>query len=237
MKLTIGRKLSIGLGVILFMVLIMGGVFLWATKQVQEAVVKNQEVREINELMTARIVDHYKWVDGLSSGVFIQGKPFTGKLDPTDCKLGKWMATFKPYSEEIAAPFAALDEPHKKLHGTAERILAEYKADRKENAHAVFIEETIPAVTAVQEHLAKMKEILKKDEEIAHKELAAAQRRANIISFVLTLSIVLFGVLGGIVFVRDITKPIKRAVTAVESVARGDLSINISDATTSTDET
>jgi len=237
MKLTIGRKLSIGLGVILFMVLIMGGVFLWATKQVQEAVVKNQEVREINELMTARIVDHYKWVDGLSSGVFIQGKPFTGKLDPTDCKLGKWMATFKPYSEEIAAPFAALDEPHKKLHGTAERILAEYKAGRKENAHAVFIEETIPAVTAVQEHLAKMKEILKKDEEIAHKELAAAQRRANIISFVLTLSIVLFGVLGGIVFVRDITKPIKRAVTAVESVARGDLSINISDATTSTDET
>src|SRR3989337_1389604 len=73
MIMTIGRKLSVGLGVILFMVLIMGGVFLWATKQVQEAVVKNQGVREINGLMTARIVDHYKWVDGLSAGVSFKG--------------------------------------------------------------------------------------------------------------------------------------------------------------------
>src|SRR3990172_8032163 len=193
MIMTIGRKLSVGLGVILFMVLIMGGVFLWATKQVQEAVVKNQGVREINGLMTARIVDHYKWVDGLSAGVFIQGKPFTGKLDPTECKLGKWMATFKPYSEEITAPFAAMEEPHKKLHGTAERILIDHKAGRKENAHAIFISETVPAVTAVQEYLARMKEILKKDEEIAHRDLAAAQRRANIMAFVLTISIVLFG--------------------------------------------
>ncbi len=236
MKMTIGRKLSVGLGVILFMVLIMGGVFLWATKQVQEAVAKNQEVREINGLMTARIVDHYKWVDGLSSGVFIQGKPFTGKLDPADCKLGKWIATFKPYSEEIAAPFAALDEPHKKLHGTAERILTEYKAGRKENAHAIFIDETVSAVASVQENLAKMKEILKKDEEIAHKELAAAQQRANITAFVLTLSIVLFGVLGGIVFVRGITKPIRKAVAAVQTVAMGDLALTIED-TRSEDET
>ena len=237
MIMTIGRKLSVGLGVILFMVLIMGGVFLWATKQVQEAVVKNQGVREINGLMTARIVDHYKWVDGLSAGVFIQGKPFTGKLDPTECKLGKWMATFKPYSEEITAPFAAMEEPHKKLHGTAERILIDHKAGRKENAHAIFISETVPAVTAVQEYLARMKEILKKDEEIAHRDLAAAQRRANIMAFVLTISIVLFGVVGGIIFVRSITKPIKRAVTAVQSIATGDLSVTISDAAMSNDET
>ncbi len=237
MKMTIGRKLSAGLGVILFMVLIMGGVFLWVSKQVDEAVAKHQEVREINGLMTARMVDHYKWVDGLSSGVFIQGKPFTGKLDPAECKLGKWMATFKPYSEEIAGPFAALDEPHKKLHGTAEKIIAEYKAGRKENAHAIFTEETMPAVTAVQENLAKMKEILFKDEAAARKELAATQHRANIIAFVLTLSIVLVGVVGGIIFVKGITRPIKRVVTAVEGVAKGDLSVNIADAAISEDET
>ncbi len=234
--MTIGRKLSISLCVMLALVLLMGGVFLWATKRVQNAVAKNQEVRELNGLMTARIVDHYKWVDGLSAGVFIQGKPFTGKLDPAECKLGKWMATFKPYSEEIAAPFAALDEPHKKLHGTAERILAEYKAGRKENAHAIFINETVPAVAAVQENLAKMKEILKKDEEIANKELAAAQRRANIMTFILTLSIVLCGVLGGSAFVRSIAIPIQRALASAQTVAQGDLTVNIGDVR-STDET
>ncbi len=223
MNMTIGKKLSIGIGVMLLLVLIMGAVFLLATGQVQRAVAKNREVREINGLMSARIMDHFKWMDGLSSGLFIQGKPFTGKLDPTECNLGKWMATFKPYSEDISIPFNALFEPHKKLHGSAERIIAEHKAGRKAEAHAIFVSETVPAVTAVQENLHKMKEVLKKDEEEAYKELAAAQQRANVISSALTVSLVLVGVLGGIAFIRGITKPIHRLMAIVKKVAVGDI--------------
>ncbi len=223
MRMTIGRKLTIGVGVMLIMVLIMGGVFLWATKEVQKTVAKNQGLRELNAMLTARTMDHFRWMDGLASGVFLQGKPFTGKLDPNECNLGKWMATYKPHSEEIAAPFAALQEPHKRLHESAATILADYRAGRREKAHDIFVNETIPAVTAVQENLAKMKEILKKDEGEAHKELAAAQRRAMIISLLITLSIVLFGVVGGIAFVRSITKPVQKLVTTIQSVAVGDI--------------
>ncbi len=223
MKMTIGKKLSIGIGIMLFLVLMMGAVFFWATGQVRNAVAKNQEVRELNGLMTARIVDHFKWMDGLASGLFIQGKPFTGKLDPGECNLGKWMATFKPYSEEIAVPFSAMQEPHKKLHVSAEKIVAEYKAGRKGSAQETFVNETVPAVVAVQENLHKMKEILKKDEELAHRDLAAAQQRANIITVVLTVSLVLFGILGGIAFIRSITKPLHHLVAIIKRVALGDI--------------
>ena len=104
MKLTIGRKLSMGLGVMLAMVITLGCVAYFTQKRVEAEMKSYQDVRKLNAMITARIVDHYKWMDGLASGVFIQGKAFKGKLDPDECDLGKWMATFKPYSEEIAGP-------------------------------------------------------------------------------------------------------------------------------------
>ena len=235
MKMTIGRKLSLGLGVVLFMVLIMGIVFYWATAQVQDEMNQYLAVRNLNGLLTARIMDHYKWMDGLASGVFIQGKPFKGKLDPEECELGKWMATFKPYSEELATPFKALHEPHKKLHGTAEKILAAYKIGNIDSAHQIFIEETIPAVTAVQESLGQMKEILRNDEEKEHKHLQTVQQRANIITFGLTLAIIAFGILGGIFFVRGINKPVYKVREAMQRVAQGDLTEKI-EGVTSKDE-
>ncbi|MEW6669067.1 MAG: methyl-accepting chemotaxis protein [Thermodesulfobacteriota bacterium] len=223
MNVTIGRKMSMGLGVMLALVLVMGAAFLWASKQAENALARNQEVRELNGLMTARIIDHYMWMDGISSGLFIQGKAFTGKLDHTECNLGKWMGTFKPYSAEISAPFNALFDPHKKLHQSAERILSEHKAGNKERAHSVFTEETVPAVKAVQENLNKIKEILKKDEGLANKELTDAQRKTIVLTLVLTLSIMLLGVIGGAVFVRTITRALHRLVAIIKKVATGDI--------------
>ena len=119
--MTIGRKLSIGLGIMLGLVLVMGVIFFLTVKQVQNAEAKNEEMMELNTMLSERMVDHYKWVDGITSGIFIQGKQFTGKLDPDECNLGKWMASFKSYSKEIETPFKAMDAPHRKLHGTAEK--------------------------------------------------------------------------------------------------------------------
>lgn len=223
MNMTIGKKMGAGLGIILAMVLVLGVVYFWANKQVQQELSSYMVIRNLNALISHRIVDHYKWMDGLASGVFIQGKAFKGKLDPTECDLGKWMATFKPYSEEIAVPFKALQEPHTKLHATAERILAEYKIGNIDGAHQIFIEETAPAVHAVQQTLMEMKEIMKKDEETEHKHLQDIQLRANIITGGLTSSIILLSIFGGIFFVRGITKPIRKVTGTMQKVAKGDL--------------
>ncbi len=226
-NMTIGKKLTLGLGVMLLMVLIMGIVFYGTTRQVQKELKTYQQIRALNALMTARIMDHFRWIEGLSAGVFIQGKAFTGKLDPDECELGKWTATYKPYSEELAAPFKELNEPHRKLHASAEKILATYKIGNIDDAHTIFVTETTPAVTSVQENLNKMKEILKKDEEAEQKHLVAVQSRANMISFGLTISVILFGILGGIVFVRGITLPVQKVMSVLQKVAKGDLTEKI----------
>jgi len=235
MKLTIGRKLTMGMGVMLFLVLVMGSVFLWTTHQVKQEMQSYQAVRNLNALLTARIFDHYRWMDGLASGVFIQGKAFKGKLDPEECDLGKWIATYKPDSEELATPFKAMIEPHKKLHGTAERILAAYKIGNIDSAHQIFTDETVPAVHAVQENLGSMKEILKANEEKEHQHLEAVQRRAGLITLGLTLSIMAFGILGGIFFVRGINRPVQKVMAIMQKVAKGDLTEKV-EGVTSRDE-
>lgn len=232
MKMTIGRKLSIGLGILLALVLTMGVVFFLTVKQVQNAEAKNEEMMELNTMLSERMVDHYKWVDGITSGVFVQGKQFTGKLDPDECNLGKWMASFKPYSKEIEAPFKAMDAPHRKLHGTAEKILSAFKTGKKNDAEAIFTAETLPALASVQENLYKLKEIIESDDKAIGERLSAVQRMANIITIGLTASIILFGILGGIVFVRGITKPVRKVMLTMQNVAKGDLTEKVEDVKT-----
>ncbi|MFI5294958.1 MAG: methyl-accepting chemotaxis protein [Thermodesulfovibrionales bacterium] len=221
--MTIGKKLTAGLGIMLLLVLIMGSVFLWATSRVEQEMKSYLEARNLNGVLTARIGDHYRWMDGLASGVFIQGKPFKGKLDPDECDLGKWMASYKPSSAELAGPFKALNEPHRKLHATAERILAAYKTGNINSAHQIFIDETVPAVTTVQQNLGEMKDILRANEESEYKHLQTVQRQSNIVTFGLTLSIIAFGIIGGVFFVRGINKPVQKVTAIMKKVATGDL--------------
>jgi methyl-accepting chemotaxis protein len=223
MKMTIGKKLTIGLSIMLAMVVVMGSGFLWATKEVKKAKNDALELAELNTFFSEKVVDHMRWMDGLTSGVFIQGKEFTGKLNPEECSLGKWINTFKPYSEEIADPFKALDEPHRRFHGSAEKILDQWKAGNRDKAHEIFLSETVGPVKIVQDNLYKMKEIIKKDQDIKDKKLHAAINRANLVTIGLLLSIVLLGILGGVVFVRGITKPVRKLMAAMQKVAKGDL--------------
>ena len=114
MKIKTGTKLFAGLGVILVMVVIMAGVFYLSMKNVEATKTEVLQMAELDTFFSERVVDHLKWMDGLSSGLFIQGKEFQGKIDPDQCNLGKWMQTFKPYSNEIAEPFNRLNESAQK---------------------------------------------------------------------------------------------------------------------------
>ena len=193
MKIKTGTKLFAGLGVILVMVVIMAGVFYLSMKNVEATKAEVLQMADLDTFFSERVVDHLKWMDGLSSGLFIQGKEFQGQIDPDQCNLGKWMKTFKPYSNEIAGPFNRLDEPHRKLHEAAARVISNVKEGHKEKAHEIFVSEIIPAVTTVQENLNTMKGILKKDEEAKNIQLKAAISQANALDMGLAIFIISFG--------------------------------------------
>ncbi len=231
MKIKTSAKLFAGLGVIIVMVLAMAVVFYLSMKKVEASKTEALQLAELNTFFSDRVVDHLKWMDGISSGLFVQGKEFTGKLDPGECALGKWMKSFKPYSNEIAEPFNQLEEPHRRLHESAVKIISNLKEGHKDKAHEVFVAETIPAVTAVQENLGKMKGILKKDEDAKDKQLKAAIKDANALDNGLAIFIISFGIIAGTIFVKGVSKGITRPVEDMKNsmgkIAGGDLTEDV----------
>lgn len=228
MKLTIGKKLSIGLAITIVLVLAMGAVFYTSSKKVGKFSETAMEFADLNAFFSARIVDHLKWVDGLSSYIEGRSPEFGGKLNPEECDLGKWMNSFTVYSDEIAGPFRALDEPHRKLHASAENIFPFIKSNEKNKARKIFAEETMGAAELIQENLASMKEIIIKDELAMEKQAKAITKRVNVVGTILTASILFLCVIGGYIFVKDITKsitlPVEEMLMTVKELEAGDLS-------------
>ncbi len=227
MKLKISTKLFAGLGGILIMVISMAAVFYLALQNIEKAKTEALNLSDLNTFFSERVVDHLKWVDGLSTGLFLQGKDFEGKLDPEECNLGKWMSTYTPYSSELEGPFKKLSEPHRKLHESAKRIIANMKEGNKAKAEEIYVTETIPAVAEVQEAMNAMKGILKKDEEAKDTQLKAAIKKADILDMGLAIFIISFGLIGGTIFVRGvsngITRPVEKMKAAMNEIANGDL--------------
>jgi len=235
MKMTIGKKLGTGIAAVMVLIAVQTMVFLFATLNVGRAIHDYQKIREVNGTVTGRMMDHFKWSDGISAGLFIEGKAFEGKLDAAECNLGKWLASFVPYDDELRVSFNAIKEPHTKLHATAVRIIAEYNAGRKDKAHEIFIKETVPLLNTVQEELGKMKTAISNDEEVARKKIETDLRLPVILNMVLTLLILAFSLFGGMKLVGSIKNPIQKLLDSMRKVAGGDLTATV-DETGSGDE-
>jgi methyl-accepting chemotaxis protein len=142
------------------------------------------------------------------------------------------MKTFKPYSAELEGPFLALDAPHRKLHSTAENIIAAYKAGDRDRATAIFMNETVPAVNDVQGHLVQMKEILHRDEAKSLEQLTKVQSGEKIVSISLTVLAIVLGSVLSIIIIRNLMnllggEPAYIAGIA-ERISAGDLTMELS---------
>lgn len=81
------------------------------------------ETRDLLQLLHDREQDHRNWLKELQSSVE-QKRPFTLARNPHQCKFGKWYDSFKPQSVSVAflSTFHALDTPHCRIHGIADRV-------------------------------------------------------------------------------------------------------------------
>ncbi len=82
---------------------------------------------EIIQTLFAREQDHIDWLNALEVSLRTDAD-FTKARDPAQCAFGKWYANFKPTDEELAEIMAEFDEPHRRIHGLADRLL-EMKSD------------------------------------------------------------------------------------------------------------
>jgi chemotaxis signal transduction protein len=123
-----------------------------------------QEIADMEAFLHARESDHVAWLDDLRASVET-GREFNKSLDPKLCDFGKWYEALRSdraqrtaitdgnlYLEKILDEF---DEPHKRIHGTAARVLELAKAGRKDEAMAIVH-------AAWEKDLALMKNLFKR---------------------------------------------------------------------------
>ncbi|MCG8510717.1 MAG: CZB domain-containing protein, partial [Rhodospirillales bacterium] len=127
MKLTIKRKLGIGFGSVVLLIITMSVVTYWFNQQVSRAEVEATRYAGWSHLMTEKLVDHYKWLDKLN-GTFLRNEASVQvQTDHHKCGLGSWLygpeaAALAEADPQAAELLEALEEPHHHLHQSAIQV-------------------------------------------------------------------------------------------------------------------
>jgi methyl-accepting chemotaxis protein len=106
--------------------------------------------RKLDAMLADRWIDHLLWVKNLSQSI-LTGIPFTGELDPKNCNFGKWYYTYKPHNPEFAKLLKGWEEPHSRLHASAQKIVSLLGHNDRKGALAIYQQETIPALNTLKD--------------------------------------------------------------------------------------
>jgi methyl-accepting chemotaxis protein len=233
MRMTISNKLYIGIGMLAAALIGLAFFFQANVGRTKGAIAASNDYMKLSENLSERIVDHYKWADALGTGTILLGKEFKGQLDHTKCNLGKWYYGFKPPAE-LEEVYKSIEEPHRRLHATAAKIVSAMKEGRQAEAKKIFQEETGAALSEVQAAIGGMKERANKGVENRMSHMKAMQDRMGIISMAVYAAVLGLLVTGSVFF---LARPVKTSLGSISewisAMATGDLtkrsSINTND--------
>lgn len=83
---------------------------------------QRESCKELIELLNKRRQDHLDWIDALHRSLQT-GEPFTKATDPHKCAFGLWYDQYIPRDGELKGIMARFDEPHRRIHALADKLL------------------------------------------------------------------------------------------------------------------
>ncbi len=216
--LTIGKKISLGLGFILLLLGAIGFLSYQGIGRLADNAENMIKGNRLEALLGQREVDHLKWAGRLLSYV-AGGKAgnFEVETDEHKCGLGLWFFGDGRREAERLAPGLApvlkeLEEPHRLLHESAAEI---HKA---ETPLAIFESKSRPNLEKVQAILQKARQVVK-SQTISEEALAAGaiDTRRNVM--VLSLLALIIGVTVAFLMSRGISGALKEVTRQLEEAS------------------
>ena len=128
-RLGLRYKLLLGYCLVIAIMLAMVWTSFRALEDMRRAYSFATEEQDQSLFFTAKEVDHLVWVTQLSE-YLLGAEEFHGQLDPTKCRLGEWYyqllesEQFADLDPELQELFLALDEPHRRLHESAQQVVS-----------------------------------------------------------------------------------------------------------------
>lgn len=133
---------------------------------------------ELEKFFEQKENDHLNWLLDLQKVWTENGEAFSSTTDPAKCSFGQWYHEFLDSNEfanlpkEMQNELNAIEEPHKKLHESANNILALTNSyglivdeDSKDIAQQIYDTQTQVYANEVIEHFSKVKELIIKEAE------------------------------------------------------------------------
>jgi len=127
-NLKIGKKLGLGFGLMLALLLVVNAINYLAFGEIKTLNEAAEKASGDKAFAIAKEVDHHKWMEQLSA-LFLddQVNTVTVQTDPHKCGLGKWLYSeetrrFKEANPYFAAILDKIYEPHARLHESAINI-------------------------------------------------------------------------------------------------------------------
>jgi len=131
----------------------------------ESAIDINEQFEQVDlamgEFILEKEIDHINWVGAVKDGIIEKKSHLNIELDHTKCGLGKWMdseevAEIKKEHPELAAFFAKLEDPHRRLHESGYELNRLLGAGQFTEAHRFLVN---TAVVHAGETLRIMEEI------------------------------------------------------------------------------
>ncbi len=228
MRMTIVRKIYTGIVVLAIALVGLAVFFQVSIRNVKTDLDEVDKYRALQAQIAPRIIDHLKWAEALAVGSILFGKEFTGQTDHTKCKFGEWYYSFTPPAE-VADTFKKIEEPHRRLHATAPKIMAALKEGKQDLAKKLYQEETTPALVETQKLLSDFRDEFKdKIVGALTTNLRKKQDHMGVTAMIVYAMLLTILVAGSVIFLaRPIRRNLARISEWVDTVAAGDISKDI----------
>jgi methyl-accepting chemotaxis protein len=104
----------------------------------------------LKSLLADRWIDHLNWIKHVANSN-LTGTEFDGGLDPHQCAFGKWYYSYEAVDPAFGALLQEWEEPHKKLHESAQLMVMAQKAGNWADAKKIYHEQTLPILAHLEE--------------------------------------------------------------------------------------
>jgi methyl-accepting chemotaxis protein len=229
-RLGLRYKLLLGYCLVIAIMLAMVWTSFRALEDMSRAYSFATEEQDQSLFFTAKEVDHLVWVTQLSE-YLLGAEEFHGQLDPTKCRLGEWYyqllesEQFADLDPELQELFLALDEPHRRLHESAQQVVSLVERGYSEVAVGHFFGQTKVHLMDVREILDQIVAISTARAQAWHQEAerTVADTARNLWTFAV-LAVVL-ALLVALFLSSRITRPINRVAKVLREISTrgGDL--------------
>ncbi|HNV47734.1 MAG TPA: methyl-accepting chemotaxis protein [Spirochaetota bacterium] len=229
MYISIKKRMLIAGIIIIAIVTVFGSTVIFMFNLTQKSYDDVNRLSENTILLKSRLIEHISWSENLLLSA-VTGNAFAGQTDPHFCAFGKWYYGLKqqgkaaPMSEEQRALFDKLEEPHKKLHATAELIT---KSGSTATAVTIYR-------TTTQAHLKVLREIFDgyiKNNEATQQRISRATsiRNATITAIIVISNVLVTGlsILVVTLFNKKFSRSFSRMENGIYRLSHGDLAFEI----------